>query len=49
MSLTTREVSSRLKAFAADPFYRQMTREKADEKLFTKELMKCFGIEAHQI
>lgn len=48
MSLTTREVSSRLKAFAADPFYRQMTREKADEKLFTKELMKCFGIEAHQ-
>ena len=35
MSLTTREVSSRLKAFAA-------------EKLFTKELMKCFGIEAHQ-
>ena len=48
MPLTTREVSSRLKAFAADPFYRQMTREKADEKLFTKELMKCFGIEAHQ-
>ena len=48
MPLTTREIRNRLQAFAANPAHQQMTREEADEKLYTAAFMRCFGIEKHQ-
>ena len=48
MSITTNEVTKRLKAFVKNPVFSSMEREEADEKLFTKELLHCFDIGLHQ-
>ena len=48
MSITTNEVTKRLKAFAANPHYQSMSSEKSDQQVFTSAFFQCFGIEAHQ-